>query len=899
MADAATSVGATQRGGHLGQARWAAFVAWAFVVLLFGAYPIALACPMGLQTELVFHFSIPTLFLLALMTIACLLLGRLHDIRPLTHHAPARGRFTPGARTLTAAAVFFAAVCILSAWHGRTAAWHELVILIGYITIPLFYATCPRRWMPRHLVRVLAILWLLNLLHCFWQYTVAGHEMVGLAGNRNWLAALTVVLTPWVWLAVAQWRPKHPEADAPCADRGRWLRWALYAGSTYAALILLKSADCRATWLGLGAYVCLFLVLPRLSTFLAAVIGGLIPILVIACFAFLPEAVIHSAESDIRLPMYASTVRLIADHPVLGVGAGNYRRDYARYRSLAHKSRFVAAPVTEHPHNEVLHVAASAGVPVALLWCLLFLPLLRPARGNTFWHLVHFSAFMMVAHSMFDKVLVQPPTCVLGFFFLGILWRPRRRVRWRPHLAATSGRRWATLAVLIAAAGCGLYVAVREARTSWFFRQAFILEANNHFQEAYQDYARTTIINPGCVQTHAYSGIIANNKLRDPLLALKHLDRARQLEPDFAHINGEIGLALGSLRRHAEALPFFQREAQLYPFDVIAHQRLFLCGLVTGRVPEMDALFERIAWLRYRGIIQHLGEEDANQHVAEFMIALEKDQPKKAVAVAEEMLAPLGAGTAEPAFFQLAQQTGVPTGIYNRPFGEFDYDYWRRLLLWRRLLRERDTPTVPDLLEQFRGLSTPPNDRRNRAAEFAEFASQAGSGIEVGVLRKPDGTDLGVVEIRQGTSVWLASLTTGQVRPDADAVSLQRDPTAQAALNLKPEDVTSLVIALPAWPLEFWTRHQALGQVLRLAAGNPAPKFGTSPGLRRRHYERALAAALVQKPKTGEAAASDASSFSPITVEFDAQCFRSFALLLPPPAQEGQPTSDARPVLPP
>jgi O-antigen ligase len=70
-----------------------------------------------------------------------------------------------------------------------------------------------------------------------------------------------------------------------------------------------------------------------------------------------------SAAMSSRVEDWRVAVRMIAAHPLLGVGPGRYPLDYARYSS---------APPQPHAHNMLLHVAAEAGllglIPFAVLW---------------------------------------------------------------------------------------------------------------------------------------------------------------------------------------------------------------------------------------------------------------------------------------------------------------------------------------------------------------------------------------------------------------------------------------------------------------------------------------------------------------------------------------------------
>ncbi|MDZ7616852.1 MAG: O-antigen ligase family protein [Patescibacteria group bacterium] len=73
-----------------------------------------------------------------------------------------------------------------------------------------------------------------------------------------------------------------------------------------------------------------------------------------------------------RLQYWQSTLRMIADRPVLGCGPGNYQFEYTRYK-LPEASEEVA-----DPHNFLFEIWATAGTPALVLLTLVL--------GGFFWH---------------------------------------------------------------------------------------------------------------------------------------------------------------------------------------------------------------------------------------------------------------------------------------------------------------------------------------------------------------------------------------------------------------------------------------------------------------------------------------------------------------------------------
>ena len=109
-------------------------------------------------------------------------------------------------------------------------------------------------------------------------------------------------------------------------------------------------------WIGLGA---------RYKRLLA---GGLVVtvVAILLVALLLPQVPLHrytqiSPETDpttqIRLGLYSVGLGMIADHPVLGVGTGNWVRNYHRYATAG-----TFRSITFMPHNTYLQIAAENGL---------------------------------------------------------------------------------------------------------------------------------------------------------------------------------------------------------------------------------------------------------------------------------------------------------------------------------------------------------------------------------------------------------------------------------------------------------------------------------------------------------------------------------------------------------
>ncbi len=734
---------------------------WAFwglaALLLFGAYPLALVCPVTTGSGLVFYLQAPVLFWAGLTACAWLLAREFR-------RTDAGGVAVAGVRQawwMVAGFLLVAVWTLALAFWRRTAEPQSALETLALYAVPLAVALAPWTGPGRGWTFLLAGLWLANLLHGAWQWH-AGFETVGLAGNRNWAGTLTLALAPWALLA---------GAEIKGAERfGNVARWTLAAIAGAAALALAWKSESRAVWLCLGAYAVLHGLLARFQPLRRGLLflllaGGLAAVAVL----WRGNQVAAAVDRDIRLPMWAATVKMIADHPLTGVGPGNFRREFVVYKTVAHKARPVAAPVTEHPHNELLRLAAELGIPAALLWLFLLIPLLAPPPRDPVLRAAHFGAWMIAGTALFDKTLVQPPGCLAGLLFLGWLWRERLlpagsgAVSAVPAFAPAAWRVWTARGVMVAAALFGLSWGARLVMASSWVRTGWIAERNGQEDVAFAAFARAGLWNPYSVEAQTLAGMKAANALRDSRLALPYLSAARRLEPDFAHLNGEIGAALGALGRHGDAWEFFRREAELYPFSPLAARRLLIGSLATGRLDAAREMADRVVLLDARLAEIKLGTGVCRRLRGRWLAALQVGDEVTALAVGREWSDPgLGDVLPDPVFFQLAGAGLVPPRLQEENLDAADLLFWRRVQASALLAATHGAAGPVALLAAGRGQLEAlrvPAARLLRQAGWltAVWRPQTGAGRPRFLVRRAGGGDAGWIEPATGVFTLLAA----------------------------------------------------------------------------------------------------------------------------------------------
>ncbi|MBN2448783.1 MAG: O-antigen ligase family protein [Lentisphaeria bacterium] len=838
------------------------------ILAFFASYPLALFLPMGWGIPLLFYIGIPSLAILGLGALHYLLLTPVLCRDQRTGHR---------VRTAYLGGIALAVgLCVLAAMAGRSARLFSVVELSAPILVAALVCVVAPRHASDRLVPILALLWLVQVVHAGLQ-VAAGLEPVALAGNRNWAASLVAVLTPWAWLWLHRVGRRRGRLRSPF-----WVS-LLQLGAGAVAIALVFACASRATWTALALYG-LVVGLLRPATWPGRILlGAALLAVAFGVVSAYPEKVADAIERDIRPPLYFSTIRMIADHPFLGVGPGNFRRAFVSYRSRAQAGRAVAAPVTEHPHNEWLHVTASCGILGGGLWAVVFaVPLfLNPGRGSVR-RLAHYSLWLLVVHGMLDKVLVQPPTSVLAAVFAGLLWRPHLRLRaWPARRPPLCRRLLLPVAGLLAVTA--LAFSVQEVGRGILFRRAYLAEAagsrwdaaghaetaREHYRKAFRAYRAAARLVPGDVRTHAYAGINAGNKLRDSEAALRSFQRAVDLEPDFAHINGEIGLALGALGRHEDAFPFFLREVRIFPFDLEPLERLMVCAKATQRTDLLPDIHGRIVTLALRRCTQAFGETELTSRAMTFRNALAAGNAGKTVAVANGLLKPLATRGIDPSLPGLLDRP-VIEAVRQADFGPLDWDYWRDMNAAASFARSRGGDTPEALLALVRTLPATTDDRPPPAWSFRPFFCAAGfAGFATAGLRlKNDrAEDIHVVEMRREGRVWLVDLRTDTVVAGGSLASLLTEADLRERLGVDSEDLTGARAVLPIHPLQFLQRTQCLGALIRSTAGPHAVPPTFAPTVEATRLRTALASEL-----TAAGAETDA-----IKVVFDEEILAAFS----------------------
>lgn len=443
----------------------------------------------------------------------------------------------------------------------------------------------------------------------------------GMMSNVNLFAAWLVLLIPWCLCGAA-------------VLAGGW-RW-IAAGAAVAGIGLVLVVQSRAAWLGLaGAGAVSGLVLlsyPQaigvptgIRRAIAAVLAaGLLLAVSLAAAAFtdtplgraIQARVIarpHQAEGPSdggRTLVWGIATRMAADHPLTGVGAGNFTirmHEYFSPDKAAESPDFsrLSSDNWLQPHNDFFWVAAEKGLPGLAAFLAIFAAaglagrgILRGPAAATDARLAVASLGAIVGYlivSGLDFPLERVSHQVVLAVHLGVLLVLAQAARGGPRARPLPG--WLVVPPVAAALTLGLFYAAAALVQEREVMAARRAQHTGDWQ-AMRDAARRATtpwktLDPLAVPVALLEGI-AEMQLGDLPAATACFERAHAANPNRLAVLQNLGAAYAQAGRFDEAIAAFVIAANRYPDRLEVRHNLASALLDAGRFAEAIAVIEDI-----------------------------------------------------------------------------------------------------------------------------------------------------------------------------------------------------------------------------------------------------------------------------------------------------------------
>ncbi|MDD2479176.1 MAG: O-antigen ligase family protein [Victivallaceae bacterium] len=459
----------------------------------------------------------------------------------------------PATLPTLAVLTFIAAVIVQSLFFFRADYLLSSLLPILLIVFGWRYGAECRKLMPF----ALGVFWLFNFVLSLRKLN-DGDIQHGLTGNWNWSASLLIIATAALCYLIYK------------SDLRRSVKNSVIVIIVIASLWQFSLYPSRGALLALfGTLFCFGVIaLLRRNRNAGIVVLSLFALVAIAAVTII--VLKFDKIHDARVYLFPSALRIIAKHPWLGVSPWLYE-DFAFLNSRpGYFLQIFVAERSPHPHNQFLFVAASYGLPAFIAWFYLVFRPLPTVIKKTFTaesSLLLFSFMVLLISGMVDVTLESWPCKYLFLLIAGIFWHdfmPSKRLK--PQRNAKIFAQAVAVMFLCTA----LYFIVLTAWSSWLYRSGCKNVDIANGPVAIRQFAQSAQIMPTPFALYR-AGLIALYDAKQPDAALSYFSQIPALtgRKNFLNYNNVMARIYCLSNEPEKALPYFEKETQLYPYGVL------------------------------------------------------------------------------------------------------------------------------------------------------------------------------------------------------------------------------------------------------------------------------------------------------------------------------------------
>lgn len=297
-------------------------------------------------------------------------------------------------------------------------------------------------------------------------------------------------------------------------------------------------------------------------------------------------------SSRARLSMYRNTVEMIKDEFLLGVGFGNFRYVYPRYRDRNEWALSGLNTRVDQAHSEYLQIFSEVGLIglLAFFWILavigkMILGVIGTGDfGPRFWRGIALAMGIVATliQSLFDFNLQNPASGVLFWIaigFLEVLFHAEKAGRGEPEPPSThfridsKGLRGALVIGLLICLTGGLYYSARQAAGDFYLKRGRVFAEMKDWEAAFYYFERTSHFSPYNFDAYFHLGQTCD-LAKDYERAVVYYRQAVRLHPYFIEARNNLGAVYIRLGQIDEAVEEFKASIELNPYYPGSHNNL-------------------------------------------------------------------------------------------------------------------------------------------------------------------------------------------------------------------------------------------------------------------------------------------------------------------------------------
>ena len=319
-----------------------------------------------------------------------------------------------------------------------------------------------------------------------------------------------------------------------------------------------------------------------------------------------------------RIFIWQCTLNMILDYPVTGVGVGNFKIEYPRYRSLAEREIAGGRTRIERTHNDYLQIAAETGVfgLAAFLWVIVLSlhnsrKVLR-SRTGSMWKATTVALtgglIAILTNALFNFPLLNPSPSVYFWAIVGSLALlstsgALNQNRIDPNVIRMALRNFAARAGLVMA-GLAILCASLVNQGKDLISDYQLQRGREHYyftrwREAVDSFTKALSYSPNNRITHHY---LANtyNLLGEHERAVEEYGVTLTLHPNYEAAHYGLGSAFLAMKRFKEAAECYGNALELRQNYTLAYVHLGSTLEKLGRFREALEAYNRGAVVEER-----------------------------------------------------------------------------------------------------------------------------------------------------------------------------------------------------------------------------------------------------------------------------------------------------------
>jgi O-antigen ligase/Tfp pilus assembly protein PilF len=293
-----------------------------------------------------------------------------------------------------------------------------------------------------------------------------------------------------------------------------------------------------------------------------------------------------------RFHMYRNTIDMIKDNFLVGVGFGNFKYVYPRYRDRVEWALSGLNTRVEQAHNEYLQIFSEVGLIglLAFLWIL-------AGIGRMVLEIVRMKAFsprgMMglalttgitgaLVQSFFDFNLQNPASGVAFWImvgFLELLYRSEKEALGHPASPpfqfSISSKRLQVMIVIgvLICLPAGVYYSLRPAIGDYYLKQGRIFSEMKDWETAFYYFEKASRFSPYNFDVYFHLGQTCD-LAKDYERAVNYYKKSLSLHPYFIEARNNLGAVYIRLGLIDEAIEEFKEATDLNPYYPGLHNNL-------------------------------------------------------------------------------------------------------------------------------------------------------------------------------------------------------------------------------------------------------------------------------------------------------------------------------------